>query len=254
MNDNVEVIPFHTREAHNRVDYLIEDTKEEMQEIQELKQFVKQAANLNDMPRTEEFLEKWREISKPDEEYDFFQERLEQVQEDHNLPDKVYADIYDEFTMLPQYKESAEAVINALQQNGQVTPPLAGQLNQFLNYSQAARKSQIQDFKVEKHQLSQYTEELDEIVNSFEDMNQYQLPLEVDRANSFWQQLESFEERVSRIRSERKEDYERDYNSVNLHGFLEDIYGEDFGVRQPVRADLNAAESRTKEAQNNIVI
>lgn len=254
MSNNVEVIPFYTREAEDRVDYLIEDTKEEMQEIEELKQFVKQASTISDMPDTEEFLEKWREISKPDEEYEFFQERLEQVQEDHNLPDVVYADMYDEFTMLPEYKESAEAVIGALQQNDKVTPPLAGQLTQFMNYSQAARRSQIQDFKVEKNRLNQYTEELNEIVNSFEDMNEYTLPFDVDRANSFWDQLETFDERVENMRAEREEDYEREYNSVNLHGFLEDIYGEDIGVRQPVRADLKAVDSRTEEARDNIVI
>lgn len=259
MTQQIEVIPYHTQDAEKAVESLVEEAETEIEEVEDLKHFLKQSAtgvsSINDLPNTDEFKDRWWSLSKPDEEYEFFQERLDDLMEEHNLSERVYADMYDEFTLMPQYEDAAEAVVNSLQNNDVITPQLASTLYEFMNVSQSARQLQIEDFQTEKQRLQHYQEELDEIVNSFEEMNQDTLPLEVDTAAEYWDNLESFDERVERIRTERQNDYDgEDYNAVNLHGFLQDFYGEEIGVRQPVMADLNAVDSRTEEAKNNIYI
>ncbi len=254
MTEELQVIPGHTAEAADRVDDLVSETQEQIQELEELKAMVNRQYTVNDMPQTSEFVNAWQEVSKPSEEYDFYQQRLQQVMDEENISDLVMADIYDEFTLFPQYQEMAEATVNSLQNNDVIVPALAGQLNKFLKASQNARVYQLNDFEKERQRLRTYDEELDQVVEEFQRMNQYEMPLDVDRAQSFWDQLESFEERMDRLRSSREDDYDGDYNAADIYAFFTNLYDEDLGVEQPVMADIDAVESRVEEGKNNIVI
>jgi len=254
MGEELEVIPEHTAEAADRVNNLVDETKEQIQEIEDLKPMVDGQYSINDMPNTEDFVEAWRDVSKPSEEYDFYRDRLHQIMDEQNFTDIVYADIYDEFTLFPQYQDLADTVVSSLKQNDVIVPPLAAQINNFMKGSQNARIYQLNDFEKERQQLRSYEEELGEITDRFQEMNQHRMPLDVDRANSFWRQLESFDERVESMRESREADYDGDYNTADLYAFLGDTYEADLGVRQPVMADLDAVESRTEEARDNIVI
>ena len=252
--EELRVIPGHTSEAADRVDDLLDETQEQIQQIENLKAMVNGQYSVNDMPQTDEFVNAWQEVSKPSEEYDFYQQRLQGIMEDENISDIVMADIYDEFTLFPQYQEMAEATVNSLQNNDVIVPALAGQLNNFLKASQNARVYQLNDFEKERQRLRTYDDELDQVVEEFERMNQYEMPLDVDRAQNFWDQLESFEERMDRLRSSREDDYDGDYNAADIYAFFTNLYGEDLGVEQPVMADLQAVDSRVDEARDNIVI
>ncbi len=254
MTEELQVIPRHTADAAERVDELVDETKEQIQEIDNLKPMVNGQYSMNDMPRTDDFVNAWQEVSKPSEGYDFYQQRLQTVMDEENISDIVMADIYDEFTLFPEYQEMAEATVASLQNNDVIVPALASQINNFLTASQNARIYQLNDFEKERQRLKTYDEELDQVVQKFERMNEYEMPVDVDRANSFWDQLESFEDRVERLRDSREDDYEGDYNAANVYAFFSDLYGEDIGVEQPVMRDLDAVESRVEEGKENLVI
>lgn len=254
MTEELQVIPRHTAEAVDTAEDLVDETKEQIQNLEELKALVNGQYSMEDMPETREFVDTWQDISKPSEEYEFYQERLQRIMDEEDISDMVMADMYDEFTMFPQYQELAETTVDSLQNNDVIVPALAGQLNKFLKASQNARVYQLNDFEKERQRLRTYDEELGQIIEEFERMNQYEIPLDVERASNFWDQLESLEERMDRLRSSREDDYEDDYNAADIYGFFTDLYDAELGVENPVIRDFQAVESRVDEAKANIVI
>lgn len=247
MSD-IEVIPFHTRDAQKSIRQIIRDTEDEIRDLKDIR------STLEPGMSSKKFKREWKKFAKPSEDFDFYQNRLQQVMEDNGFSDRVYADMYDEFSMIAENSQGAAAVVQNLQNSDTIMAPMAQQLNHLLGYSKTAREAQIEDFGKEQDRLEDYVHRLDELVDGFEQMNSYELPLEsVDQAAEFWERVEGFEDRVERIRSEREDDYADDYNSTDPYAFFQDVYGEEIGVSQPVMSDLDAVESRADEAKDNIV-
>jgi hypothetical protein len=247
MSD-IEVIPFYTKDAERAVREIIRDTEDEIRDLQGIRSKLEPGMPAN------KFRKDWEKFAKPSEEFDFYQDRLQQVMADNGFRDKIYADMYDEFSMIADNSQGAQAVVRNLQNSDTIMAPMAQQLDYLLEYSEKAREDQLEDFGKEQDRLQDYVNHLDEIVGGFEQMNQYQMPLEsVDQAMDFWRQVESFEDRVERMRSEREDDYSGNYNSVNPYGFFQDVYNEEIGVGQPVERDIDAVESRSEEAKRNII-